>query len=160
MKLVELTKGYFAIVDDEDFDRVTRYEWQTNYHHDEKIYVTCGPYEDHPYRKLHHFILDTNEQVDHINRNGLDNRKSNLRLATTEQNCANRRGWYNSESGFKGVTRVGSGRWQARYRGKQIGTFDTTEEAARAYDVEAFAHMGEFAYLNFPDALHETNAGD
>ncbi len=159
MKLVELTKGYFAIVDDDDFERVTKYEWQTNYHHDEKIYVTCGPYEDHPYRKLHHFILNTSEQVDHINRNGLDNRKDNLRLATTEQNCANRRGWKNSESGYKGVTRVtSSGRWQARYRGEQLGTFDTPEEAAKVYDVAAFNHMGEFAFQNFP--LHEVAVGD
>jgi hypothetical protein len=153
MKEVPLTQGYVALVDDEDYERVMQYNWQANYHNDDKIYVTCGPQSDHPYRKLHHFILGIVEEVDHKDRNGLNNQKDNLRFATTKDNCANRRGWYNSESGYKGVTKTSSGRWQARLNGTYLSVWATPEEAARAYDKAAYALNKEFAFLNFPEEL-------
>jgi len=97
-------------------------------------------------RKLH---------VDHRNLNGLDNRRSNLRVATPQQNRANSEKHTAASSGFKGVAwHAHSNRWQARIKvnGKQkwLGSYATQEEAARAYDREAIAAFGEFARLNFP----------
>ena len=90
-------------------------------------------------------------QVDHINRDKLDNRRENLRPATNSQNQVNmppKRG-----KSFKGTELVPSGRFRARgclnYKQVYIGTFDTEAEAARAYDAWATIAHGEFAWLNF-----------
>ena len=104
--------------------------------------------------RLHDHLLGFNGnrkiQIDHINRDALDNRKSNLRICTHQQNLSN-----NShpvgESGFRGVYPV-AGRWRAkiRYNGafKQIGAFGTAIEAARAWNTKALELRGEFAVLN------------
>ncbi len=83
--------------------------------------------------------------VDHVNRDGLDNRRANLRAATSAQNAANR---LPVRAGLKGVTRHRSGKWQAAIAKKYIGLFETEAEAAAAYDAAALAKWGEHAYLN------------
>jgi hypothetical protein len=98
--------------------------------------------------------------VDHANGNGLDNRRSNLRLATGTQNNANRRLASNSTSGFKGVNLYKrTGRWRAHIaihrQQKHLGYFRTAEEAARAYDIAALALFGEFALINFPKEISQ-----
>lgn len=106
--------------------------------------------------KIHRMILGLSKQdrklVDHINRNPLDNRRSNLRICTHSQNCMNKRS--KSKSGFKGVVPNGSG-WAAHIkinRKKQhLGTYRTKEQAARIYDAAAKRLFGEFAVLNFPE---------
>ena len=98
-------------------------------------------------------LKDTSMFVDHINGNRLDNRRSNLRLCTHLQNSRNVRA--KTRCGLKGVTQRGQ-KWQAGIRidgkTKHLGTFDTLEDAARAYDVAASAAFGEFARLNYPQA--------
>jgi len=97
------------------------------------------------------------EQIDHRNRDSLDDRWSNLRAATRSQNQGNRgliRGVQRqTTSGYKGVycsKQQLRKRWIAQIRSKYIGCFFTAEEAARAYDIEARKLYGEFAALNFP----------
>lgn len=96
--------------------------------------------------------------VDHINRDPLDNRRENLRLATARQNAANRTRVVreNSTSRYNGVHRVGK-RWRAQgsipdgdggYKRASLGMFDTEKEAALAYNEFAIREYGEYAHLN------------
>ena len=98
--------------------------------------------------------LTKEDVVDHINHDPLDNHRHNLRLATRSQNAANVGPYANNTSGYKGVD-FNQGKWRARItqHGKRhfLGTFDTAEEAARAYDSKALELFGEFASLNFPE---------
>lgn len=94
-----------------------------------------------------------NEQVDHINGDGLDNRKSNLRICNGSQNRCNKGKPKNNTSGYKGVTwHTPNKKWVAQIavNGKHsyIGSFKTKEEAAKAYNKKAKELHGEFARLN------------
>ena len=85
--------------------------------------------------------------VDHINRNGLDNRKKNLRICTVSENLLNRPK-YRGHSQYKGVSwHKKSQRWRATFRGKDIGWFLNEKEAAKCYD-EAVSEYSEIGYQN------------
>lgn len=106
--------------------------------------------------RMHRHILgvtDAKVLVDHINRNPLDNRRANLRLASKSENTANGGGWGRSK--YRGVAwDKRNSRWRASVtkdgRRKNLGRFDTEEAAARAYDAAARATHLNFAALNFP----------
>jgi hypothetical protein len=154
MKKMTLTDGQIALIDDEDYDLVIGYNWRSLRGRNGCVYVRAK-------RKgktilLHRLVMDPAEGqfVDHRNGNGLDNRRSNLRLATPSQNQGNKTARWGC-SAYRGVTRRKRGRkWQAVIRIgsviKPLGSFDSEEDAARAYDAAALAHWGEFAALNFP----------
>jgi len=164
MKEIQLSKGQVALVDDEDFDRVSQHSWYALF---VKTYANGGQYVarsgtriDGKLRQflLHRFILNAPDgtNVDHIDRNPLNCKRNNLRLATRNQNCWNTAKRSNNTTGFKGVSVF---RKLNKYRAviscnKQsisLGLFHTSEEAAKAYDKKAKELFGEFAYLNFPD---------
>ena len=97
-------------------------------------------------------------QIDHINQNGLDNRKENLRICTNQQNQYNRKPSSKNISGLKGVSWIKRDKkWCAKLTidgvVTHLGSFKTKEEAARAYDANAYHYHGEFAYRNFPDEI-------
>lgn len=102
---------------------------------------------------LHTILMPDVFPIDHVNRDGLDCRRSNLRAATTGQNSWNARKQVNSKWPYKGISKRKL-RWGAMitHRGKEIwlGQYKTQEEAARAYDAKARELFGEFACVNFP----------
>jgi hypothetical protein len=154
---VPLSQGKVALIDDEDAPRVLQHKWTYTRVNQRRAYaqtkIRVGAKQRTLY--MHRLILDApaGELVDHINGNGLDNRRENLRLATVAQNTRNSRQRRGSAAGYKGVRRRGD-KWQARIavNSKQIhlGVFSSKEEAAQAYDTAAREHFGEFAVLNFP----------
>lgn len=152
---IALTQGKVAIVDDEDYARVASHRWHFAYNESLKGGYACT-YIDKRLKQMHRFLLDANPDtfVDHANRDTLDNRRSNLRLATAQQNACNRRKKGGSLSKYIGVYQVSSGRWRAYVyvNRKRInaGYFEVEIEAALAHDRLAIQHHGAFASLNFP----------
>jgi len=155
---VPLTRGLVALVDAGDFDAVlSAGKWHaTPGRH--TFYARHGYWRDGKSGSVQmHTFLTGWPFVDHANGNGLDNRRSNLRQSTHAQNMANSRLNKNNTSGFRGVSRNGSS-WGAQIRlgGRPtyLGTHDTPQSAARAYDAAALEHFGEFAQPNFPLERH------
>ena len=150
-----------AIVDDEDYDRVMeaislRAKWYAHSPPTSKKYYAMNGGRD---ILIHRVVMNAPKgmQVDHINGDPLDNRKENLRICTRSENCRNRKVRVTSKTGYKGVYARLCGRFQAyignpdkKSRHISLGTYDASEEAARAYDRKALELHGEFAVLNFP----------
>jgi hypothetical protein len=139
MREVQLTQGYVALVDDEDYERVSHYKWSVSiaYQVNNKRMraVTC--IADGVFVLMHRFILGVTDQtidVDHKDGNGLNNQKENLRQTSRGQNLQNIR-VVRSRTGVRGVTRLRSGKYmvqvQRNYVNHYFGTYDTLEEAER-----------------------------
>jgi len=149
-KHIPLTRGLHAIVDDDDYDWLRQWKWQAlpggNGRHYAKRRGSLNKGDLSQTIAMHRAIMNPPQDwdVDHINGNGLDNRRSNLRVVTTSQNLANRRRFKSNQSGYKGVVRMGD-KWKMQFSLE----FDTPEEAARAYDRIARLFFGEHASTNF-----------
>lgn len=148
---IELTQGGFALVDTQDVELVIQLLWRLGTH---------GYAVSKDGRTLmHRLIMGAADgvQVDHINHDKLDNRRSNLRVVTRAQNAANQRKCKTktTSSKYKGVCLHSSGRWRAHIQANKtytfLGYYPDEESAARAYDARALELWGEYAHLNFTD---------
>lgn len=162
-KVIQLTKGYSTIVDDEDYDFLMQWKWYAREHR-KTCYATrsqsveefrgSGRKQEHMHRAILGLTTkDMDKIVDHINHNGLDNRKSNLRICNADQNAWNMLK-HRGSSKYKGVFRLADNRWGSVITYKKakirLGAFDNEEDAALAYDAEAIKLFGEFANINLP----------
>jgi len=147
--IIPLTKDKYAIIDSADFDLVNQFSWNAN-QKDSGWYASAGI--NRKTTGMHNLILNA-KMVDHINHNGLDNRRVNLRPCTCGQNMANIRSHKDSKSKYKGVSAIKGDKWASKVtkEGKTyvLGVFYNEEDAAKAYDEKAKELFGEFAYLNF-----------
>lgn len=161
MKEIELSQGYVALVDDEDFERcmaspkwyaaVVRFKDGSV----RNVYAQCRvqkPNGKYTTQQIHRFIMDA-KGIDHWDHNGLNNQRYNLRIATIPQNGWNQGLSKVNVSGYKGVYwRKDIGKWvaQIEVNGKRIwlGAFVNVVDAANAYDVAALKYYGEFALTN------------
>jgi hypothetical protein len=156
VRRIPLTRGKFALVDADDYYRLVKFKWTAS----SKTFTSyaCGVVAGRKI-KMHRFIMDAPAHllVDHIDHDGLNNTKANLRLCTPAQNTYNIRSLPGGTSKYKGVHWHKKGKkWNAiiKLNGKQynIGFFADEIEAAKAYDKKAAQLQGEFACLNFPSA--------
>jgi hypothetical protein len=152
MKIIELTQGKTAICDDEDYDRLIKHGW---------VYQP-GRFGEEYARAcikqkgilMHRFILNPPKymEIDHVNGNGLDNRKCNIRICTHAENMRNRKNQSNNTSGHKGVHwdkqknkwLVYAGKNNKRYYG---GTYENIVDACSAQDKLSIKLYGEFARI-------------
>lgn len=153
MRQIKLTHGEYAIIDDEDYEKISKYKWRLTTKRLKKYAIAQISRNETPRINvlMHRFILppENNMQIDHINRNGLDNRKSNLRFCTPKQNQGNRIA--TSKSGLKGIyyCNYRSGKkWLVRIAGKFRGYYKTKDEAILISNKYLSEYFGEFALLN------------
>lgn len=173
VRFVPLTLGMFAKVDQADLADVSRWNWTATKCGGKRV-VRYYAARGHSQKEtevtgrtglilMHRYLMgEPTEDVDHQNRDTLDNRRENLRKASASQNGANsmaRKG----TSRFKGVS-LSRGQWRValrlNYKTIHVGRFATEEEAASAHDEAARRLHGEFARVNFPrdgerSALHD-----
>ncbi len=157
-RVVPVHRGWFALVDEEDYESVSKHLW----------FLSAGGYairngpggRASPHQIMMHraIVAPPDEmEVDHVNHIKLDNRRQNLRSCQPSENRKNLPRRRDNTTGFKGVYRRGN-RWKAQLTvdGKHhfLGGFATPGEAARAYDAAAVEYFGEFASLNFPQAVN------
>jgi hypothetical protein len=160
MRIIFTFAGKQILVDDEDYAELAKYTWRVN----ARGYAqrTIKERGCQTVIQMHRQILGLHtgdaRLVDHINRNKLDNRRSNLRACTKAQNGWNQGPQRTNTTGFKGVNQMPSGRFaaQIRYLGQKhhLGSFDTAEEAHEVYCLAADMLHGEFANHGTKEACH------
>ena len=156
MAVIELTKGFVAIIDDSDFERLSQFKWCANVVKGGRAYATRNSSTKDGAKKqkiyMHRVILGAAAglEVDHINGDTLDNRRENLRQCTTSENQMNRGKARHNKSGYKGVCWHKQNKmWRAlikiNQKSKLLGYFNSAEDAHQAYCKAAQEIHGKFA---------------
>lgn len=154
MKEIQLTQGKVALVDDADFDWLNQWKWYAM--KSKNTFYAVRANKERQKVLMHRVILgltDFSLLPDHIDNDGLNNQRSNLRIATQSQNRFNTANKIKGSSKFKGVCITKDRKkWQAHIQKEKqqiyLGCFETEEQAAFAYDQAAIIYHGEFATLN------------
>jgi hypothetical protein len=157
MKEIKLNNGMVAMVDDADYEWLNQWKWRAL--KGRSTYYACrgGGCGGHVY--MHRLIMDAPKgmDVDHMDSNGLNNQRGNMRVCTRSQNIQNSRKLRKTRSPYKGVACVIRNYFtsQITHNGKVhfLGYFNTDEEAARSYDMAALELYGEQARINFKESL-------
>lgn len=151
-RLIPLTRGKFAVVDAEDYPELSKFIW---FAAESRRTCYAVRWQDRESVKMHREIIKAPADlvVDHKDHDGLNNCRSNLRLATRTQNCQNARVWSKKTSKYKGVVwHKRKEKWAVRIAANKkthrLGYFESEIEAAKAYDEAAKRIHGEFAALN------------
>lgn len=162
MKEIKLSKGMVALVDDEDYEYLNQFKWYLTHSHYKHYYAIRSVCVNKKYKsiRMHRDIMmpNHNQEIDHIDHNGLNNQKLNLRICSRAENSRNRTPI--GESKYLGVSYVYS-----KYKDKiyssirayitikdkyiHLGCFKNEIDAAKCYDHRAKIEFGEFANLNF-----------
>jgi hypothetical protein len=160
---IYLGEGEWTILDKRDYYLFGNLKWSIG-GRDGKFYAIRGVKiepDEIMIMSMHREIMNAPRGilVDHRNGDNLDNRRTNLRLATPTENSCNRQKKKGCSSQYKGVCfHRRRGKWASRIKihGKSIflGNFDREEDAARVYDEAAKQYHGAFARLNFPEETH------
>ena len=154
--VIALTKGFSTIIDYDDLYKIKPYKWF--YSNRYARAYTGGGRASPKIIAMHRLILnmpdDCGFEVDHIDGNGLNNQRNNLRICTRAENNRNCRKLSVSSSRYKGVTfDKQTGKWRTEitfnYKRIRLGRFSNEEEAARVYDKAALKYHGAFAKINF-----------
>ena len=143
INIISKNVNYEMIVDEDDYYELIQYG----------ITYNDGYAQNGKLGKIHRYVMkyEGNHSIDHINGNKLDNRKSNLRVATATQNAMNRNVSDTSISKYVGVYLTKSGKYRAQINRNHLGTFENEIDAAKARDVATKEMFGEFGKLNFPE---------
>ena len=157
MREIQLTQGKVALVDDDDFERLSKYKWRT-WKHRNTFYAKSQ--KNHKTILMHREILNTPICFvsDHIDGNGLNNQKSNLRICTNAENVRHAKRYNTNTTGYKGV-RVDKRYKELKFRSViisdnktySLGRFLSSIDAAKAYDKKARELHKEFAITNFTE---------
>ena len=144
---IKLTQDQVAIVDSSDYEYLSQFKWYANQYKPGKW--RARRYHKGKYIYMHRDLLKTDMLIDHINRDGLDNRRSNLRVVDKQRNSANSD--TKSKTGYKGVEYT-YGKYRAYIRTSHtkfhIGSFEHAVDAAKAYNEVALEWFGPFANVN------------
>lgn len=154
MKTIPLTNGKSTLVDDENFDMLNAHKWHAS-KSGHKFYAQSKIWNGEKWKTtmMHRLIMQTPSgfETDHINGDGLDNRRDNLRVATRAQNSVNAGSHRDSILGVKGVSPE-RGKYKATIRingkSKNLGRFHDIGAAIAAYQAAAKEHHGEFAHVS------------
>lgn len=151
---------HVVLYDEQDAHKVEPWSWSLFKGHNTYYAARRTPRPNRKTILMHREVTDCPKgmMVDHINRNGLDNRRANLRVCTMSENMMNRTKTKQNSTGYKGVYHTDDSKvnpYKAKIQKDKkvycIGRYSTAKEAARAYDAKAKELFGEFAKLNFPD---------
>ncbi len=155
--IIPLTQGKIAEVDDEDYKYIKGHKWCAHKNHGNWYAVTNVKVSEGKwvYMSMHKLLMNIQlgQQIDHIDQNGLNNNRSNLRIVSSQQNSFNRRSHRNSSSKYKGVSwHKSRNKWQAYVcfngRLKYLGIFNDEKRAAEAYNIAASHQFGSYSCLN------------
>ena len=160
MNEITLTQNKVAFVDDKDFERVNRFKWYAQNHGNQWYAVRNETYHHKKQRQrkvqMHRFITGISREwwIDHVNGEGLDNRRNNLRPCTNSTNQANRKTSCNKIVEYKGVYfHKKSGKYMVRIQQDGyryfLGEYYSPIFAAEIYDKKAVELFGEYAKTNF-----------